>query len=167
MKLQTLFLCLFALLLAILALFLLSAKSDARWANRSELRLDHEITSTLFVQDSLAIASEFWGSSCSEYHVYLVPSLPGDERAVSTVGVPCFAWMSEAYVQDSMVSRVERCYDIVHEFGHWTGHGHSTNPYSVMWPGPWATVRGCFERFVPPSKRSWYRSQYDPVWATK
>lgn len=155
----------FLISLASLAVSL--SKADARWAKKGELRLDDEITQTLSVQDSLAIAEEFWGSSCSEYHVYLVPSLPHGERAVSADGVPCFMWMSEAYVQDTVESRVLRCDDIVHEFGHWTGHPHSDNPISIMWPDVWATVRNCFERFVPDGQKKKYKRDHDVVWATK
>jgi hypothetical protein len=88
---------------------------------------------SMLLAQSLAIAALLWGPpACGTPTVATDPTLPAAalgyaDRRSCVIDLP----PTRPKSQDNWASI---CTTIVHEWGHLTGHGHSSNPRSVMYP---------------------------------
>jgi hypothetical protein len=83
------------------------------------------------------IADEYWGGTNCHHISYKYADLPASMLAFSS-------WRSvlpHVFVQCSITFDVAvrsnfsfYCATVVHEFGHLSGHGHSSDPTSIMYP---------------------------------
>ncbi len=85
------------------------------------------------------IAQQTWGEACSGHWSLSWAPLPTDVVGAASWqdidGNPadyqgCHIYLSSTYHETPR----ERCTTLVHEWGHLTGHAHSTDPNNVMYP---------------------------------
>lgn len=131
------------------------------------------------ITDSFQIATAFWGATpaaCAAEgrtapHSWLAsqadldapqpgqpPLAPGASVLMRSAMPGCDVWLPLQSFKDP-AARVQRCGDLVHEYGHALDIGHSPDHGSVMYPEsrPDYVVQACFMRFWRAGTAAWAR----------
>jgi hypothetical protein len=89
------------------------------------------------MEGDFAAAATYWQGAapagCSSQTVSSVPKLAGRVLGEATLGDPSQNGPCTMEISRGMTHRM-RCLVVVHEFGHWLGHGHSSDRKDVMFP---------------------------------
>lgn len=102
------------------------------------------------LRPSLEAAQTYWGveypSHCSSARMlYGLPLSEEDAEVAATATLTQGPEEACEMTISPALSPEAQCRVVVHEFGHWRGFDHSTNPADVMYEGGpwWATVPEC------------------------